>query len=748
VDPAKIGKIIGRGGETIRGLIEEFGLKNANVDEAGFVLVTCSDRDQMDACAARIKELTSEDQRPRPSAAPAPVVVEAPDKRQFGKSARRRSTAFQPAPRRQKDVATVKLNARGATTANKVAGALGVGIDVVRRALAALGSEHRRRDAAIDGDTAELVALELGRTLEVVRAVKAARVHQDSVEEVDARAALARADGLEQKARDAFEAAAAPYPCATSDEWSALPLRPPTVAVLGHVDHGKTTLLDALRGATTTEAGGITQKLSAFAVDGATFLDTPGHAAFASMRRASARAVDCGVVVVAADDGVMPQTREAVAQCREAQAQVVVCVTKSDVVSNLEDAVTSIRRQLLDTCGLATEQDGGDAPLVRVAARTGDLGELRATLDLVAEISDLRADPRARARGAVLDASSDARTGLTVDAVVRWGTLQRGDVVVCGAWHGKVRSVVADPAGLMTGEGPPGAPVRFSAALSCEGEGPLDGAFAVVADAATAKRVAALRGRALAARRSAGELRTVADRVAVPADEDEDGGDEEPASIIKPPLIVKVATDAEAQACAEALRALPSSRAEADLIRCEVGVVTPSDVELAATFGAPIYAFNVGASGSVREACRRRDVAYARHDIVYSLVDDVAAYLSAQLPPDKTTTVVARAEVLQLFTLSNASVVIGCRVTDGPFPATAGVRVSRLQEIVATDARGVSSLRRVKDVVSEVAKGLECGVGLHSAEAAALVQEGDVLEAFVVTEAPAALDGGGSSNGT
>jgi len=625
--------------------------------------------------------------------------------------------------------ATLKLNSKGLTTAGKVAGALGVGVDVVRRALAALGSEQRRRDADLDGDTAELVAMEIGRTLEVVRAVKAARVVKDSVEEVDAKEALVRAESLEREASEAFDAAAAPYP--SGDEWSALPLRPPTVAVLGHVDHGKTTLLDALRGTSTEEAGGITQSLSAFTVGRTTFLDTPGHAAFTAMRQASTHAVDCGVVVVAADDGVMPQTSEAVKQCRDAQSSIIVCVTKCDVCDVRED---DLRLQLLDKCGLATEQDGGDAPLVRVSAKNNDLDELRTTLELVAEVSDLRADPSARARGAVLDVSSDAKSGLTVDGVIRWGTLRKGDVIVCGDWHGKVRSVVGDPLGAQTKEAGPGAPVRFSAALTCEGGGPLEGQFVVVEDAATARSVASLRGRAIQARRSAAEARSVADRVAVAVDDDE-----EETQVLRPPVVLKVATDAEAKACEAALQALPSQRAVADIIKCDVGALTPSDVELASTFGAPIFAFNVGASGSVREACRRREVPYTRHDIVYSLVDDVAAYLSSKLPPDRISKDVARAEVLQLFTLNNGTTVIGCRIVEGTFPASAGVRVARASEIVATDARGVASLRRVKDTVSEVAKGLECGVGLNSSEVAGLVKEGDVLEAFVVEERPADL---------
>jgi len=500
---------------------------------------------------------------------------------------------------------------------------------------------------------------------------------------------------------------------------------------LGHVDHGKTTLLDALRGTSTEEAGGITQSLSAFTVGNSTFLDTPGHAAFSAMRQASTHAVDCGVVVVAADDGVMPQTQEAVKQCRDAQSSIIVCVTKCDVCDVKED---DLRLQLLDTCGLATEKDGGDAPLVRVSAKNNDLDELRTTLELVAEVSDLRADPSARARGAVLDVSSDAKSGLTVDGVVRWGTLRKGDVIVCGDWHGKIRSVVGDPLGAQTKEAGPGAPVRFSAALSSEGGGPLEGQFVVVEDAATARSVATLRGRAIQARRSAAEARSVADRVSVSVEDDEEEN-----VVLRPPVVLKVATDAEAKACEAALQALPSSRCVADVIKCEVGALTPSDVELASTFGAPIFAFNVGASGSVREACRRREVSFTRHDIVYSLVDDVASYLSSKLPPDRISKDVARAEVLQLFTLNNGSTVIGCRIVEGTFPASAGVRVARSGEVIETDARGVASLRRVKDVVSEVAKGLECGVGLHSSEVASLVQEGDVLEAFVVEERPADL---------
>ena len=234
--------------------------------------------------------------------------------------------------------------------------------------------------------------------------------------------------------------------------------------------------------------------------------------------------------------------------------------------------------------------------------------------------------------------------------------------------------------------------MRFSAALTCEGGGPLEGQFVVVEDAATARSVASLRGRALAARRSAADARSVADRVPVTIDDDEE---EETSCCGRPSSSRSRRTPR--RRLVKVRYKLYHRRAVADVIKCDVGAVTPSDVELASTFGAPIFAFNVGASGSVREACRRREVPYTRHDIVYSLVDDVASYLSSKLPPDRISKDVARAEVLQLFTLNNGTTVIGCRIVEGTFPASAGVRVARSSEVIATDARGVASLRRVKD---------------------------------------------------
>jgi len=751
--------------------------------------------------------------RAAPAAAPA-----APDADEARPRASKREARFaakarrepQPAARRggARKRATVRLTEAGTITAGKFAGALGATPDAVRAALVALGEAPRMsknseflKKFALDRDVAELVALELGATVEIEEFSRVAEDESDGAAAEDA-AADAAVEALRAAADAARDASRAARPAPDTADWAALPLRPPIVAVLGHVDHGKTTLLDALRGARTAEAeaGGITQRLSAFvardAVGGggdvaaATFLDTPGHAAFSKMRETSTRAVDIAVVVVAADDGVMPQTVEAVDHARAARAQIVVAVTKVDAVGGdaaRAEAVARVRGELRERCGVATEADGGDVPLVALSARTGEgLGDLRETLALQSEVLDLRADADAPAEGVVVDTVVDARHGGTCcDVLVTWGRLDVGDFVVVGGHYGKVKRLVfADdgdgpaPKGKKKGKkharaAGPADPCRVVASFAAAAPqaAPLGGAFHRAADERTARSVAAAAAACdakvaeVAAAREIRRLRAVAEaarRGAAPRnrresyarsfDRKRDGtfgssvvdGDDEAAAAgpLAVPAVVKVESLGEVDAAVAALDALPRGKAVLEPVGgVSVGAVSRADVDVARATGAPIFAWSVGVlGGDVRELARRHDVDVRRHDVIYHLVDDVARHLASKLPPRVTTEAVARADVARLFALSSGDVVAGCRVTDGAFPAAGGVRVLRDGAVAHVDARGVRTLRRLKDDVAEVPKGSECGVGLHDAAVAGDLREGDVLEAFVVREEPPDLD--------
>uniref|UniRef100_A0A7S3JW35 Tr-type G domain-containing protein n=1 Tax=Aureoumbra lagunensis TaxID=44058 RepID=A0A7S3JW35_9STRA len=339
------------------------------------------------------------------------------------------------------------LRVSGSTvTIGRLASALKTSVEIVEAALLSLGEKapevkgHKKKAAAnerrVDADVAELVALEMGRELRLIR-IKSISTQEESESEKNLRA-------LDKERNELIQEFRPQKPAADSDEWSQLELRPPVVAVMGHVDHGKTTLLDSFRGShvAESEAGGITQRLSAFCVGKTTFIDTPGHAAFARMRSSSAAALDVALVVVAADDGVKQQTMEALDLARSRRAAVVFAMTKIDKFSsekNLQEATNRIRDQLA-TAGFAIEADGGECPLVPVSAKTGaGLDELKATLEAQAEILDLRANRKDTAEATVVDGVFDKHLGLCADVIVAWGTLKVGDHVVVGECAGKIR---------------------------------------------------------------------------------------------------------------------------------------------------------------------------------------------------------------------------------------------------------------------------------------------------------------------
>ncbi|KAJ8598504.1 hypothetical protein CTAYLR_001372 [Chrysophaeum taylorii] len=631
-------------------------------------------------------------------------------KHQHGSTAHHPPSSKRSAKTTKKKGGTVaELKASGSTvTVGRLGAALGTGSESICATLQALGESVPKIEAtkhAIELEVAELVAEALGVSL---RIASRGRDEVAATSEVSAAALEAEADAV-------LEVARPPRPPVDGDAWMLLPHRPPIVGVVGHVDHGKTTLLDALRGASSSEeAGGITQRLAAFEVRGATFVDTPGHAAFRAMRQSTARALDVALVVVAADDGVKPQTLEALSLARDRGAAVVFALTKADKFENrLEAAQLRVRGELA-AAGFATEDDGGDAPMVPVSAPLGlGLDELRETLAAHAEVLDLRADPSARAEGVVQDVVFDRHLGTCADAVVTWGTLRTGDRIVVGAASGKIRRLDPPEAG-------PSRPCRVVARL--EGDFAAGDTLLVVPDEKTAKRIAKARLRA---------RNKVVEPASIPSDDK-----------IHVPLVVKVESNGEIDAVEALLASVPTSKVRIEVIGgVGLGTIGRHDVDLAATLGAPIFAWSVGVSGpDVREAARRAKVDLRRHSVIYSLLDDIKAHAASRLPPVSVTKVTGKLEVLRVFPLSSGDRVAGCRVSDGTIHRSDPLRLVRDGDVLHSDLRGAATLKRFKDDVTQVQKGLECGLGPHSPDMAAMLQPGDLIEAFQVVEEPASVD--------
>ncbi|HEX3481959.1 MAG TPA: translation initiation factor IF-2 [Kofleriaceae bacterium] len=505
--------------------------------------------------------------------------------------------------------------------------------------------------------------------------------------------------------------------------------RAPVVTVMGHVDHGKTSLLDAIRRTHVAagEQGGITQHVAAWRVETSAgpivFIDTPGHEAFAAMRARGARATDLVVLAVAADDGVKPQTLEALDHARHAGVPIVVAVTKLDLPAARPDFV---RTQLAEH-GLIPEAWGGHTQYVDVSARTGEgIAQLLAAIAAQAAMLDLRANPRRPAVGVVLEARVDRGRGPIASVVVQTGTLHRGDTVVCGERVGRVRVLLGGDGRAIEAAGP---------AMPVEVIG-LDGAPAAgdplhATDDVTARRIAAHRRDQRKHKELAVPARLGADRV-----RDQFRAAEQR----RLRVIVKADTQGTAEALRDALGRLASGEvgreigaeigAEigVDVVRAAVGPVTESDVHLAIASGARILGFGVGTVGHAAALARHEAVAIERHDVIYDAVDAVRAALTGLLPAVERVHELGVLEVRQVFRIPRIGTIAGCRVIRGRIRRDARVRVVRTGAVVH-DGR-LASLRRFEDDVAEVAQGLDCGVAIAGFDA---VRVGDAIEAYEVT---------------
>ncbi|MBV8972825.1 MAG: translation initiation factor IF-2, partial [Sphingomonadaceae bacterium] len=505
---------------------------------------------------------------------------------------------------------------------------------------------------------------------------------------------------------------------AVDEEKDLLP-RPPVVTIMGHVDHGKTSLLDALRGTDVVsgEAGGITQHIGAYQVtlkdkSQVTFLDTPGHEAFTDMRKRGANVTDIVILVVAWDDGIMPQTVEAIAHTKAAGVPMIVAINKMDKPG--ADA-QRIRTALLQY-DVQVEALGGDVQDVEVSAlkKTG-LDELLEKIQLQAEILELKANPNRAAEATVIEAKLDKGRGPLATVLVNRGTLKTGDVFVVGAEWGKVRALLNDK-GVQVKTALPSTPVEV---LGLSGVPRAGDPFSVMETEARAKEVAAYRAGLIVAARTTqppADLATMFNAL-------------REAKAQEYPLVVKGDVQGSVEAIVSALNKVSTDLIKVRVLHSGVGGITESDVTLAAASKAPIIGFNVRANAKAREFAQRDGVALKYYDVIYDLIDDVKAAMAGQLGPEFLENVVGRAQVLEVFQAGKTGKAAGARVIEGVIKKNLRARVMR--DDVVIYVANVSSLRRFKDDVAEVRTGLECGIGLENNTD---IKPGDIIETFEIEE--------------
>jgi translation initiation factor IF-2 len=495
--------------------------------------------------------------------------------------------------------------------------------------------------------------------------------------------------------------------------------RPPVVTVLGHVDHGKTTLLDAIRHTKVTdqEVGGITQHIGAYHVDvdhrSITFVDTPGHEAFTAMRARGANVTDVAVLVVAADDGVMPQTVEALDHARAANVPIVVAVNKIDRPQANPERV----RQQLAERNLMPEQWGGDTIFVDISALNGTgIPQLLDTILLVADVQELKADPTVPASAVVIEAELDRRVGPLVTALVREGTLRVGDAVVVGSAWGKIRAMIDDTGASMEEAGP-AMPAVITGLNSVPQAGDL---LEVVSDERAAKQVAASRheqqrtDRLQAATRVS--LEDLYQRI-------------QTGEVKELNIVLKADVQGSVEAITESLRSIEHPEVRVHIIHAGAGEISDSDIMLAQASSAVIIGFHVGIESAAREMAQEQGVDVRIYQVIYDLLDDVKAAMTGMLEPEYETVLLGRAEVRQLFKISRLGTIAGCYVTEGVIQRGAEVRVLRGEGVVHEGK--IESLRHLKDDVREIGEGFECGIGVADFND---FQPGDVIEAFATRE--------------
>ena len=572
--------------------------------------------------------------------------------------------------------------------------ALETGVVDVIRALVNMGV-MATINQTIDFETASLVAGELGREV------------------------VAEAEAVPEPVEAEAEAAGIKQILWSDDDPAKLRPRAPVITVLGHVDHGKTSLLDAIRSTNVTarEAGGITQHMGAYQIEHegrrVTFLDTPGHAAFTAMRARGAQVTDVAILVVAADDGVQPQTIEAIAHLRAANVPIVVALNKIDKSDANPDHV---KGQLAEH-GVTIEEYGGETPLVAVSAKTRQgLDELIDTILLVADVQELTADPDRPAIGRVIEAHLDKGRGPVATVLVQTGTLQRGNVVVAGTIVGKIRAMTDDK-GKNVGRAEPSRPVEILGLPEVPEAGDV---LRAVPDEKAAKLIAAeiVRERAAA---TAGERPPTLDEMFAQVKEGK-------AKELK--LVLKADVQGSLEAIKGALAKIPQDEVAVNVIHDAVGDISESDINLAAASGAIVIGFSNKLDVPAKRVAESTKVDVRIYKVIYELLDEVQAALTGMLEPIMVEQVLGHAEVRQIFTAGKTTIA-GCMVMDGVVRRGAQARLLRGGD-VAYDGH-LGTLRRIKEDAREVSAGIECGIVLDGHND---VRAGDLIEAYVIQAKP------------
>ena len=548
------------------------------------------------------------------------------------------------------------------------------------------------QNQTIDADTAELIIEEFGH--------KVVRVSDSDVEDV--------IKEVEDKEDD-------------------LKPRPPVITIMGHVDHGKTSILDAIRNARVVagEAGGITQHIGAYQVkteSGAvlSFLDTPGHAAFTSMRSRGAQVTDIVVLVVAADDAVMPQTIEAINHAKAANVPMIVAINKCDKPAADPNKV---RTDLLQH-EVIVEQMSGEVQDVEVSAHTGQgLDELLEAIALQAEILELKANPNRAAQGAVIEAQLDVGRGPVATVLVQTGTLRQGDIFVVGEQYGKVRALINDK-GERVQEAGPSVPVEV---LGLNGTPEAGDVLNVTETDAQAREIAAYREHAAKDKRAAAGAATTLEQLMAKAKEDE--------NVSELPILVKADVQGSAEAIVQAMEKIGNEEVRVRVLHSGVGAITETDVGLAEASGAPIMGFNVRANASARNTANQKGVEIRYYSVIYDLVDDVKAAASGLLSAEIRENFIGYAQIKEVFKVTGVGKVAGCLVTEGVARRSAGVRL--LRDNVVIHEGTLKTLKRFKDEVSEVQSGQECGMAFENYDD---IRPNDVIEIFEREEVTRTLD--------
>lgn len=548
------------------------------------------------------------------------------------------------------------------------------------------------QNQTIDADTAELIIEEFGH--------KVVRVSDSDVEDV--------IQDIEENEED-------------------LQSRPPVITIMGHVDHGKTSLLDAIRDAKVVsgEAGGITQHIGAYQVktdSGATlsFLDTPGHAAFTSMRSRGAQVTDIVVLVVAADDSVMPQTVEAIAHAKAADVPMIVAINKIDKPAADPNKV---RAELLQH-EVVVEAMSGEVQDVEVSAHTGQgLDELLEAIALQSEILELKANPDRAAQGAVIEAQLDVGRGPVATVLVQKGTLRQGDIFVVGEQYGKVRALINDKGERVTEAGP-SVPVEV---LGLNGTPEAGDVLNVTETEAQAREIAEYRANAAKDKRAAAGAATTLEQLMQKAKDDE--------NVSELPILVKADVQGSAEAIVQAMEKIGNDEVRVRVLHSGVGAITETDIGLAEASGAPVMGFNVRANASARNTANQKGVEIRYYSVIYDLVDDVKAAASGLLSAEIKENFIGYATIKDVFKVSNVGKVAGCLVTEGVARRSAGVRL--LRDNVVIHEGTLKTLKRFKDEVAEVQSGQECGMAFENYDD---VRVNDVIEIFEREEVKRTLE--------